>query len=519
MSGTRVAVTLLVLVSDVLGCGSARPQPAPLLDPTALAEVVGDGESNGSDEVSTFESADGGLGDRSDGGPTEPEVVMLDPRPLFAAACELATVEPDPAACLAAAALLALAPDLTPEERARVELAAARANAWNQVDARAVGVLLPPSGDYARLGKRALAALELAFDGATGVRLVVRDTGGDPVRAAAAAEALVMEEHVAVVLGPIGRKETAAALEVLRRFRVPVLPLASAMPAAALAPGLDDVAFKTRASPEELTEALAKHARSELGAARLAILGPDTDVGLELANGMAAAFARLGGTVVRVVAYDTHTKDFHPIVKQLAGLPASLKKPTKTTPKVDFDALFIPEQALVVRRLAPFLEFWRIAPRTRPGGPGVQYLGGSGWNQVSIVDHAERLTENAVFADVVDPAWADPAAADFARRFLARTQLKPSAVEAEVFDAASLLRDALTGLAGADHAVRKLLRARLGFARMRPGVTGFMVVVGGRVLPRVTLSTVMGDVLRRRLSESEERSLRSPPRAPNAGRP
>lgn len=521
MMRRRSAVAMLVLVSDVLGCGSARPQPVPPSDPdpTERGDVVSDDASAGEADVTTPDEADGGVGEGSDAGPTEPEVALPDPRLVFAAACDLAVPEPDPAACLAAAAGLALVPDLTAEERAQLDLATARATAWNQVDARAVGVLLPLSGDYARLGKGALAALELAFEGARDMRLVVRDTGGDPARAAAAAEALVMKEHVAVVLGPIGRKETAAALEVLRRYRVPVLPLASAMPAAAPASGLDDVALKTRASPEELTEALAKHARTELGLGRLAILRPDTEVGLELANGMAAAFARLGGTVVRVVAYDTHTKDFHPVIRQLAGLPEGLKKPTKKTPKVDFDALFIPEQALVVRRMAPFLEFWRVAPRTRPGGPGVQYLGGSGWNQVSIVDHSERLTENAVFADVVDPAWTDPAAADFARRFVARTQLKPSAVEAEVFDAASLLRDALTGLEGADHAVRKVLRARLGIARMRPGATGFMVVVGGRVLPRVTLSTVAGDVIRRRLNETEERALRSPTRVPGEGRP
>lgn len=509
-----------VLVSDVLGCASARPQPVPTSEVEDAVVATGEDATRGADGGPAEATGDDAAETGPDVGEVDVAVTPPDPRQLFQAACDGAALEPDPAACLAAAAVLGAVADLTPEERVQVDAATARASEWNRVDVHAVGVLLPLSGDFARLGKGARAALEVAFEGASDVRLIVRDTGGDAASAAAAAEALVLQDHVAVVLGPIGRKETAAALEVLRRYRVPVLPLASVMPTTATLGGTaDDVALKTRASPEELTEALAKHARTELGVARLAVLRPDTDGGQEAASAMAAAFERQGGTVVRVVAYDTHTKDFHDVARQLVGAPANLKRPTKATPKADFDALFIPEQALVVRRLAPFLEFWGVAPRTRPGGKGIQFLGGSGWNQVSIVDHAERISENAVFADVVDPAFGDPAGADFAKRYLARTQLKPSSVDAEAFDAASLARDALSGLEGAEHAVRKALRARLGLARIRPGATGFIVVVGGRVMPRVTLLTVAGDTIRRRQSEAQERELRSATRAPNEERP
>lgn len=400
------------------------------------------------------------------------------------------------------AVALALAFDLAPDARARVALEEARVAAWRAVDPTAVGVLLPLSGPYARLGEAAREALELAFAPyAPGLRLFVRDTAGDADQAARLATELVSNDRVAALIGPIGRKESAAVATVARLFAVPQVPLASEIPAA---PDRDlpDPILRVRTSASDLVVAVARHARAELGLTRVASLVPDTEAGREAAAAFAAELERLGGVVVRQVLFDQSVKDPADALKSLLALPDKQKRPGKHKP--DFEALFIPADAPTVRRLVPFLAYWGIHPRTAPGDTGrVQLLGGSGWSHATVVDKGEHLTDNAVFADVYVPD--DPDAQDFARRFFLHASRRPTAFHAEVWDATRLLAETLVGLP----ADRLAIRDAFSRPRAYPGATGPLeVLASGQLRPRAHLLTIDGDLIRRRLSEDEERALR-----------
>ena len=331
---------------------------------------------------------------------------------------------------------------------------------------------------------------------------------GDADKAAALATELILNDHVGSLIGPIGRKEVAAVAKVARFFGVPEIALASDVPPTTT--DEPDPVLRVRTSPSELAAAVARHAKNELGLQRFAMLVPDNDPGREAADGFRQELERLGVAVVREIPFDPTAKDLGGPVKALvalADLPPKKRKPSRVKP--DFDALFVPADAMVVRKLAPLLAYWGVAPRVVPGGTGVQLLGGSAWNHPAVIDKGEHLTTNAIFADVF-VADGDDGSSDFERRFLARMNRRPGAFHAECWDAARVAIDTLLG-APSD---RLALRDRFLQPRALTGATGELVLRpfgrGVRFEPRVRLLTIEGDAIRPRLPERDEKA-RLPP--------
>jgi len=381
----------------------------------------------------------------------------------------------------------------------------ARLDAWADARPRRLGLLLPLSGRYQRIGQAALEAIQMALPPDGTVTLVVRDTRGDAEAAARAAEELVLDEHVAALLGPVGEREAAAAAATAARLHVPHVVLSARDE---LGPG-SPTTFRLRVSPEELARALARYAYETLGLRRAAVLFPRKPSGERAMGAFWDEFVRLGGEIRAAQGYARDTKDFNGPVRALLAAP----KPGRGT--VDFEGLFLPDRALTVRRLVPFLRFWGLRVKTSPDltgtprHPVVQLLGGPGWNHAAVVDRGENLTDNAIFMApfFVDPG--DPLAVDFADRFQARYRRPPTAFHAEVRDAAAVVVRALLATDGAGPALREALRARLASTIGFPGVTGGVSVDGRGVLVRMPkLLTVDLDRLRLRRTEQEEAELR-----------
>ncbi|MCB9727551.1 MAG: penicillin-binding protein activator [Deltaproteobacteria bacterium] len=378
-------------------------------------------------------------------------------------------------------------------------------SAQDQVEARRVGVVLPLSGQFQRLGEAALEGIQLAVAATPEVKLVVRDSAGDPAQAAQAAQDLVLDKHVIALLGPIGEVESRAVAEVAGRFRVPHIVLTSAPESVEGLP----TSHRIRLSTAELAAAIARYAVTDLGIQRVGILYPDNPTGTRSMVAFWDEIVRLGGEVRAVEGYPGDQNDFKAPIQKLIGAA----KPGTGT--FDFDALFIPDDALTVKRLVPFLKYWDMVVRTDPGRhgtkrrPAVQLLGSAGWNHVSVVDRGENLTENAIFADgfAHDP---DEARSDaFARAFFARYRRKPTTFHAEVHDATALLAQAVLKVQGSDQQAREALLAALRSTRQFAGATGVIAVLdSGAVVRSPRLLTVDLDTIRPRLSEAEEQAMR-----------
>lgn len=402
---------------------------------------------------------------------------------------------------------------IAPEDAALVKDLDERVAVWSVAKAKTIGVLLPLTGPQAKVGLAAKEALEVALAD-LGVKVVVEDSGGEPVKAEAAAKKLIMVDHVAVLLGPIGRQETAAVAVLARKLHVPMVTLATVADAAS--GRATDMVMRVRTSPLEAAQHLAREARARMGVTRAAVLYPDTDFGKEAAVAFAEELQAAGGDVARLVAYDPATVDFKPIMKALM----QAEKPGKKV-VADFDAVFIADGPEAVKRITPSFEQWRVPLRTKPleaVGSGVvttkgkvvpvQLLGGAAWDSPLIVDRTAGHTDNAVFAVVrADPT--SPEAAAFTTRFEAKHGKAPIAFQAEVYDVARFIAKVVGALDGGDQALRLTIQERLRASRTEVGATGTIRVTMGALAPRVQLMTVHGATVRARLSEDDERAQRA----------
>lgn len=373
--------------------------------------------------------------------------------------------------------------------------------AWQDVKAETLGVMLPLSGKYGAIGQAAKQGILLGLEGFPSVKVVWKDTAGDADRAAAAARDLILEEHVTAILGPVGQLESAAAADVSRRFGVPHVVLSSEQDVGAGAATV----VRLRTSPDEQARAIARYAMSELEGRRVGILYPESDIGQTLMGAFWDEVLRLGGEVWAVQGYAPGTTEFSPVVGKLLDTD----KPGKGDS--EFAALFIPDGALSVRRLLPFLKYWGVPVRTTParGSRGVQLLGAAGWNHPAVVDRGDNLSDNAVFVDAYYHDPDDPVVDRFAKQFYVRHQQKPLTFHAEAYDAAVILAAAVAGVAGDDHAVRVEILDRLFHTRNHQGATGLVTVLPGGAVARVPrLLTIDLDDIRMRLSDDEERAVR-----------
>jgi ABC-type branched-subunit amino acid transport system substrate-binding protein len=370
------------------------------------------------------------------------------------------------------------------------------------VKTKTLGVLLPLSGTYQSHGQSALEAIQVALQGKD-VILKVRDTAGTPEQAQAAAQALIMKEGVVALVGPIGLRESRAALEVSAAFGVAHAVLANRPE---LTEGIE-TAVRLGVSQSEEAAGLAKHAWIEMGIKRIAILGPR---GQHEPTAFAFwdAFVRLGGEVRGVELYDKDLKDLKEVISRLLVI----RDDGRLEP--DFEALFIPAGPKALKRLLGYLSFHQIDPRRAPNERAkakrflVQLLGPHAWNTRSTI-HTQRLTDNAVFTDGFSDHESLSIAHRFSEVFRKRYRRGPSAFEARVHDTMTLFVQCLGEIGGTDRSRREQFLERLYAARHLEGTTGTISVikdVGVLLKPRIL--TLDGKEIRPRLSEDEETVLR-----------
>ncbi len=373
-------------------------------------------------------------------------------------------------------------------------LALLNARASNQKGNR-IGVLLPLSGPYRRLGEAALRALKQAVG--RKVKLVVKDTKGDADRAAAMVDRLVDTHGVVGIIGPIGAFESSAAGRRAQQLGVPILVLSAREQIA----GIGTRVFRSRTPPTAQGRQLARHAVHEIGIRRFGILISDSPYGWALAAGFWDEVTRLGADVNAVEVYPRGTKAWRTIVQRLVRG----KKGTRAT--LDFEGLLIADGHSAVRKIAPFFPFYGVRIRRNPAAKrALQLMGGDAWNHPNIIDEAEQQTDNAIFCASFFPDESDGKIERFVNRFYAKHREAPTTFEAEVFDAASILRKAVgKGGKGGRAGVLEALTAM----KSHRGVTGRTKFDdAGDGVRDVVLLTVHKDVIRPRVSEGEERVLR-----------
>jgi ABC-type branched-subunit amino acid transport system substrate-binding protein len=349
-----------------------------------------------------------------------------------------------------------------------------------------LGLVLPLSGPYERVGESVLRGIALAAglydEKPSQLHLQVRDSGGEAARAAAAVTELAAA-HVSAIIGPMRSMEAVAAAPIAESAQIPLLSFARSDDVAPLG----EYVFRIGLTPGDQATELVRWCVAERSCKRFAILYPSDEYGLSFKNRFWDAVEAQGGSVVGVERYTPGSVDWQSEIKRLVGL-AGLPRETQALvdernklrrhaaenaeklaapkfqglpPFVDFDAVFIPDDAPSVGLILPQLRFFDIRD--------VVYLGGSGWNDPALVKIAGREATRAVFTDEFFVSSGRPEVAEFVRRYAATYGSTPNEYAAEGYDAAALLRYVL---AGGEAPSGEVLRDRLLRVSGFPGVSG-----------------------------------------------
>ena len=315
-----------------------------------------------------------------------------------------------------------------------------------------IGLLVPLKGELGPVGKQLVTAATLAVQDA-GVELVVVDSGASPDVAAARVMELAAHPRLVGIIGPLGKRTSRAAATAAARAGVPLLMLTSA-------PGGESISswvWRLRPSPGELGAMMGVEARRNLKLESAAVLFPSTDYGDEAARAFIQSFTQGGGRVSAAVRYDPALKDLRKPLDELVGKRmhvkrgvrvdgrgadrdgyVTLKRKHTRTRGVDFEGLFIPDFHTRISRFLPLMSSSGIQTGECGKGKAVQLLGMPGWQGDTL-----RLTgahaAGALYHDPFGGENAGGRAEEFSLLFESTTGNRPVDLDAEVFDAVTLL--------------------------------------------------------------------------------
>ena len=356
----------------------------------------------------------------------------------------------------------------------------------NKVNPTAIGVLLPLTGKYRGYGQQALAGLQLGagiFEepkpGVEGPVLIIRDTAGDPEKAAAHMEDLVYNEHVIGVIGPIFSGESVAGAIKAQELEVPLLALSGKEDL----PQIGKFVFRNFLTLKSQAKMLVNYAMKELGVTKFALLYPNDKYGVGFVNAFWNEVKKNEGEIRAAERYEPDIKNFSVPIKKLVGRywlearkdyieerdrikeelkdqPLAKKRAMekllkRLRPEVDFQAIFVPEYAEKVAMIAPALAFedivlktssnWKIDRMKKSLGREeldmVYILGGNGWNNQKVVEWAQRYVQGAIFCDSFFAPSSRLATRRFVAKFKSQFEQEPGWLEAQAYDSARIIRN------------------------------------------------------------------------------
>lgn len=338
-------------------------------------------------------------------------------------------------------------------------------------DKSKVGVLLPLSGEGQLAGQRVLWGIEVALESLRAeqpgleIKLAVRDSQGDSAVAAKALHALVTDDHVIAVIGPLFSQVATDLAPLIDDLGVPVI---SPYARDSTFPYLSSYAFRNCLTDTDQTRYLADYAMRVLNLTRFAVLYPDEPYGESLKDTFIEHVISLEGKVVAVSTYPPNDNNFEQAIKRLGGiddkslddiLAGSGTKATMSNHK-PYEAIFLPGYYDRVGLIAPELAFYNIT--------NVQLLGTDGWNSEELIVIGEHFVDGAIFVDGFFADSTVPAVQAFTEQYRSRYQERPTLVAAQGYDTLRMLVQLLQAGASTRFELRDALSKLWDF----PGVTG-----------------------------------------------
>lgn len=295
-----------------------------------------------------------------------------------------------------------------------------------------VGCLLPLTGKYSSYGNRALNGIQLALSRYEGlnvhppIRLVIEDTGSDPETAIRKVHAMV-RKNVSAIIGPI-KTAQAVAIEAQKQ-RIPIVTFTQKKDITEIG----DYIFRNFMTPKMQVDTTVSYAMDVLGIKTFAILYPNEKYGETFMNLFWDKVMSKGGKVVGVESYKPSSTDFAAPIKKLVGRYYSIKTVQRKKKRsiVDFEALFIPDEANKVGLIIPQLAYYDIND--------IRLFGTNLWHSRRLIKLAGRFADGVVFPDGFFLNTKRQSTLEFIQMYKQTFGQKPGFMEAVAFDSASMI--------------------------------------------------------------------------------
>jgi ABC-type branched-subunit amino acid transport system substrate-binding protein len=306
-----------------------------------------------------------------------------------------------------------------------------------------VGLLLPLSGPNAKVGEAILNAAQLALFDLAGERftLVVRDTGGTPQGASAAAEA-ALAEGAELLLGPLFSTSALVVKPIAEAAAVPMITFSNNTSIAG------PLAFVMGVTPRTQVDRVVDYAAAQ-GLSRFAVLAPENAYGNAVVAALQEAVFRNGVELSRVVFYDPQAADVSAEVQVLADYDLRRRaldsqrrdlqsrsdeaarralqrlQGLETLGPPPFDGILLPASGQQLLSVAPLLAYYDVDPSE------VRFLGTSLWEDPALLN--EPTLQGAWFPAPPPTLWST-----FRQRYEASFGDTPPRVASLGYDAVAL---------------------------------------------------------------------------------
>jgi len=308
------------------------------------------------------------------------------------------------------------------------------------------------TGSEATFGISTRNAIELALrevnaaGGVKGRKIEIRvyDNQSKPEEAAQAANRLINQDQVLLILGEVASSNSMAMAEKAQPAKVPMISNASTNPKVT---EIGNYIFRVCFIDPFQGYVMAKFAHDHLKLTKVAVL---RDLGSAYSQGLADVFERkfteMGG---KIVAGETYTKGSTDFRSQLTAIKRAAP-----------DAIYIPGY---------YNDIGLIARQARELGITAKLMGGDGWDSEKLFELGGAAVEGSYFSNHYSPDDPNPRIQKFIADYKAAYGSVPDALAALGYDAAMVAVDAIKRAPSLERAA---VRDAIAATRNFPGVTG-----------------------------------------------
>ncbi len=368
-----------------------------------------------------------------------------------------------------------------------------------------IGCLLPLTGKYGRFGEGVLDAMLLAArafqaqeEKGASIRLLIRDTQGDPEVAVRQVKDLADDPNVAGIVGPLRATVAFACADEAQKLGIPIITLTQREEVARVG----DYVFQNGLTIRQQVDTLVDYVMDEMGLSSFAVLYPKDSYGMLSKDLFEKKVLDMGGDLISSVSYEEGETDFQDEVRRLVG-PEFLREVARREKEREqeklleegrgddaagegvqsgseagagpdeedveeepvlppFQVLFIPDHFRKVALIAPTLAYYDVDEIT--------LLGTNAWNSSQLVELAGEYVRDAIFADGFFSESNIPYVREFVEDYQRAFQAEPRVLEAQGYDSLLMLEDSFRQASGK---TREEVRDALAHMEGYPGLSGY----------------------------------------------